>query len=56
LILLAAAALIAYLRRRFVPRIRATTMLGSPGGFSGGSGSSFPADLPSIHLVGAEHE
>ena len=24
-------------RRRFVPRIRATTMLGSPGGFSGGS-------------------
>ena len=28
----------AHRRRRFVPRIRATTMLGSLGGFSGGSG------------------
>ena len=38
-------------RRRFVPRIRATTMLGSPGGFSGGNGSRFGAGGSSLSRI-----
>jgi hypothetical protein len=36
---------------RFVPRIRATTMLGSPGGLSGGSGSRFGAGGSSLSRI-----
>ena len=38
-------------RRRFVPRILSTTMLGSPVGFIGGSGSRFGAGGSSLSSI-----
>lgn len=38
-------------RRRLVPRNRATTMLGSPGGFRGGNGAGFGGDGSSFARI-----